>query len=174
MPLKRHPALQDLSRDHHAFLIEARNVRWLLEGDERAESLPITIERLLVFWHEHGEAHLREEETVLFPFCEEHVPELCKTLELERHLTNDHAWLRSKVAELADVPQLENSTPLLRTLSKFIEAHVRHEEREIFEQIQAALTAEQLEDLHARSIAFRTEHRPEGSIGPAQPNTGER
>lgn len=166
MPLRRHPALQDLSRDHHLFLVEARNVRWLLDGHERAGTLQNTIEGLLAFWRTHGQPHLREEDEVLFPYCQQYAPKLCEVLELERHFANDHAWLRAKIAELEAVPQLENTTPLLRNMSQFIEAHIRHEERVVFEQIQIALSDEHLHKLHLQSLAFRAEHRTQSDAGP--------
>jgi hemerythrin-like domain-containing protein len=162
--LKRHPALQDLSRDHHLFLLQVRHIRWLVESHERAASLQTVIDGLLTFWEEHGQAHLQEEETVLFPFVRDQTPDNAALL---RRLEVDHNWLRDKFEELADLPRLENAVPLLRSMGEYIERHVRHEEREVFQQIQAQLTAEQLADLAEKSLAFRTRHRTPDVIGPA-------
>ena len=164
--LKRHPALQDLSRDHHLFLLQVRHIRWLISGHERAASLETVIDDLLTFWNEHGQAHLEEEEIVLFPFVRDHStdPDSAGML---RRLEIDHNWLRDKFEELTDLPRLENAVPLLRSMGEYIERHVRHEEREVFQQIQAQLSDEQLTALADQSLAFRTEHRTPDAIGPA-------
>lgn len=166
MSLKRHPALQDLSRDHHLFLLQARNIKWLVEGHERAEPLQAVVEALLQFWETHGEPHLREEETVLFPLYLHYAPHAQKSI---TRLERDHQWLREKVEELSAMPRYENCDPILRSLGQYIEGHVRQEEQVVFEAIQAAFDDATLQALAAQSLAFRQQHRTPDSIGPAKP-----
>jgi hemerythrin-like domain-containing protein len=164
MPLKRHFALQDLSRDHHLFLVEARNIRWLLDGDKRATTTQNLVENLLKFWQEHGNLHLLEEEEVTYPFYLQHAPLAKKDID---SLRTDHAWIRDKFEELTDMPRFENCSPLLKSLGEYIVSHVRHEERGIYEQIQNTLDESALQELAAKSQSFRISHRGEAAIGPA-------
>lgn len=162
MPLKRHPALQDLSRDHHHFLLQARNIKWLVEGHDRAGSLKEVVDALLEFWDTHGEHHLREEETLLYPLYLQHAPTAKKSID---RLERDHEWLRDKVAEIRDMPHYENCDPLLRSMWQYIEGHVRHEERVVYEDIQKTLDEATLQDFANQSVAYRREHRPDDAIG---------
>jgi hypothetical protein len=43
VPMLRHPALQDLSRDHQLFLLNCRHIRWLADGDHRARPFDETL-----------------------------------------------------------------------------------------------------------------------------------
>ena len=60
--MKRHRALQPLSRDHHIALVAAQRLRRAAEGDATTAR-----EAFLEFWHEHGADHFRIEEEVLLP-----------------------------------------------------------------------------------------------------------
>ena len=172
MPLKRHPALQNLSHDHHLFLVEVRNIRWLIEGDERSTNTDDLVERLLKFWQEQGELHLREEEEVIYPFYQQQAPLAKKEIAA---LQTDHLWLRDKFEELADLPRYENCSPLLKSLGAYIVSHIRQEEQGIYEQIQEALDEAALQELSEKSAAFRLEHRGEAAVSTEEvelPDTG--
>jgi mannose-6-phosphate isomerase-like protein (cupin superfamily) len=116
--VKRHPALVHLSHDHHHTLVWARRLQQG-ETDGFAE-----------FRAAHVERHFREEEERVFPllaeFCAE-PPEL-----LARALV-DHARIR------AAEPGPE--------LGALLEAHVRLEERELFELLQEVVPSERLDAL---------------------------
>ncbi len=165
MPLKRHIALQDLSRDHHQFLLEAQHIRRFLEDDEEAKSLEEVIESLLIFWEADGEPHIREEESILYPAYLEAAPLRKRDIDA---LYTDHNWLREKLQELSDLPRFENSRPLLGSISDYIVNHVRHEERVIYEAIQTTLSEDQLKSLAEKSLAFRKQYRKPEAIGRAQ------
>lgn len=161
MPLKRHSALQNLSRDHQLFLLEARSMRWIANKDPRAPELSSYIENFLIFWDYHGNPHIEEEETVLFPFCYSDP----NALELMQ-LRIDHRLLRNRAQEIRQNP--DSVTPsLLRELAEQITEHVRHEERVVFEEIQQRLDEDQLAELGRQSLAFRKEHRPPDAWGPS-------
>ena len=160
MPLKRHPALQDLSRDHQLFLIEARTMRWLADDDPRAPELKTFLETFRVFWEYHGNPHIEEEELVLYPFCFEDQNDLDVI-----QLRIDHRWLRDRVEAIQQNPQ-NVTLAALRELAEHITKHVRFEERVIFERIQENLSEEQLSELATRSLSFRQDNRPEDAIGP--------
>jgi hemerythrin-like domain-containing protein len=158
MPLTRHAALEKLSDDHQQFLEAAQKIRWLIDGDSRVASAEDLVESLLQFWRTSGELHLREEEEVTYAFYVERVPLAKKAIAA---LKTDHLWLRDKFQELAQMPRFENTTPLLRSLGHYIVSHIRYEEQVIYEQIQAALDAAALDELAAKSAAFRKEQRGE-------------
>jgi hypothetical protein len=160
MPLKRHPVLQDLSRDHQLFLLEARTMRWIADEDPRAPKLSAYIDTFLIFWKYHGAPHIAEEETILFPFSFSD-PNAVEVMQLR----TDHRWLHDQ-AKLIQQERSKVTPAMLRELAEHITKHVRHEEREIFEHIQQQLDDAQLAELGQKLLAFRKEHRPPDTIGP--------
>ncbi|AXT47540.1 MULTISPECIES: hemerythrin domain-containing protein [Chromobacterium] len=128
--MKRHPALQELSREHHHALKMARQARLAAEsGDpERQAQLAAALRA----WSADAlERHFAEEETAL-------LPRLAQTehAALAARALDEHRRLRELIAELA--------TPQAAALARFaqlMEAHVRFEERELFERFQACLPA---------------------------------
>ncbi len=158
MPLKRHPALQDLSRDHQRFLMEARAMMWIAIADPRAESLEEFLERFTIFWEDHGHLHLVEEETVLLPACFDWDDD-----DYQR-LLNEHQWLYQQVENIFEGESIDPA--VLGEVADGIIEHVRFEERSVFERIQAQFNDAQLYELGEALLAFRREHRPPDAIGP--------
>lgn len=115
--MQRHPALVHLSHDHHETLVRARRLR---RGEE------VDVEEL----RRGLERHFREEEERVFPllaeFCAEPPPVLARAL-------LDHQRIRAA----APGPEL----------GELLEAHVRLEERELFELLQQVVPAERLDAL---------------------------
>jgi hemerythrin-like domain-containing protein len=141
--MKRHRALQPLSRDHHVALVAAQRLRRAAEGDATAAR-----EAFLAFWHEHGADHFRVEEEVLLPVAAGWIdPEAdC----IVRMLV-DHIRIRAAAQRLEHEagPTLDE----LHHLGSALERHVRLEEREVFPLIEAAmpeLEAERLVELVMR------------------------
>jgi hypothetical protein len=155
--MKRHAALQDLSRDHQLLLMQARHIRWLEEGHPRADSFDAVLAGLLTFWQSDGELHLREEEAVLMPALNA----------LPQHMQRfyeEHAALRHAIVQL----QTQHDAPTLFAFGRLLHDHVRWEERDLFEQAQANLSEAQLLDAGRRSLEYRTHHcRPIGPFGGA-------
>ena len=133
--MKRHPALQPLSRDHHVALVVAQKLRRADAGDAGSAR-----EAFLAFWREHGAHHFRVEEDVLLPAFAAHadpdVPCVVRML-------LDHARIRAQAARLGPDAPVE----ALRALGTALEQHVRLEEREVFPLIEEALPAEAAEAL---------------------------
>jgi hemerythrin-like domain-containing protein len=172
MPVSRHAALEKLSQDHFQYLTAAQNIRWLLDGDERATTADDVVEKLLTFWQKMGELHLREEEEIIYPFYLKHAPLAKKEIDA---LKTDHLWLRDKFEELAHMPRFENTTPLLRSLGEYMVSHIRQEEQGIYQKIQQELDEVALLELAEKSAAFRHEHRGEEPVSaekPKLPTTG--
>ena len=137
--MKRHRALQPLSRDHHVALVAAQRLR-RAEGGTAAEAR----DAFLVFWREHGAHHFRVEEEVLLPAFAAHAD---PDAECVARMLIDHARIRAAAAGLEG--DAEPPVATLHELGTMLERHVRLEEREVFPLIEAALppaAAERLVD----------------------------
>ncbi|MBI3093717.1 MAG: hemerythrin domain-containing protein [Rhodocyclales bacterium] len=126
--MKRHPQLQDLSREHHGALKLARAARQTAEAGA-ADKLATIAERVVRLFAAELDPHFRvEEQGLLLTLTQagEHA--------LVRRTLDEHAELRRLVAAL--------SAPDAATLLRFADllaAHVRFEERELFETAQGHL-----------------------------------
>jgi iron-sulfur cluster repair protein YtfE (RIC family) len=133
--MKRHPALQPLSRDHHHFLMWCRNVRWYTEASPRAPD----VETLLAEIRGQApyiESHFETEESKLFPFCEVQLGELVLP-HLTRLRTEHEAWRKGLAPALAEAAT--NIAPLT-DLARLLHDHIRYEERVFFPLLQARFT----------------------------------
>jgi iron-sulfur cluster repair protein YtfE (RIC family) len=146
-PLKRHVALQPLSREHHEALILAQ----LLKSDvPDYKGLPTTVEGQVDYtlkkYEWALEPHFRKEEEVLIPkvlgFSKE-LDELCVTIEEE------HRAIREAVGDLQHAG-LGEAAALLDALGRLLEAHVRREERTWFALIQETVPEEVLREFKLR------------------------
>lgn len=161
--MKRDEALADFSRDHLPALRQAKYLREA--GTEEGEYTPReAAEGFLAFWEDHAALHFIEEEVVILPILSRLGP-VTGDENIERML-DDHAWIRDKVTELRSaLRDDEDLEERVGAIGNRLKQHAEMEEQTIFEDLQERLTDEQLEDLHARSVQFREEHRPD-DIGP--------
>jgi hypothetical protein len=127
--MKRHAALQPLSRDHHVALSVALRLR-RATGDDA----PAAREAFLAFWRDHGAGHFRVEEEVLLPAFADHrdPDEACVV-----RMLVDHVRIRAAARRLDG--ETEPSLASLHDLGVALERHVRLEEREVFPLIEAAM-----------------------------------
>jgi hypothetical protein len=143
--MRRHPALHDLSRDHHVLLLHARRLR----GEDARVAPEVARERFLRFapilLH-----HVAEEEAAIAPRLE---PGLRQRMLLE------HGRLRGLVARLDADPAAAGE------LGRLLRDHVRFEEREAFPDLEARLAPADWERLRAEALRLRTAARPD-SVGP--------
>lgn len=123
--MKRHPALLALSREHHAALKLARHARLAA-----ASAQPATIDSLarqaIRQFADELEPHFRAEESDVLPVLQ-HAGEAA----LVARTLAEHRALR----ELAGRLQSPDAATLLR-FAELLLAHVRFEERELFESAQ--------------------------------------
>jgi hemerythrin-like domain-containing protein len=146
--LKRDPALQPLSRDHHQALVEALRLR------EAAAAVPTTrldaARAFLAFASTELAGHFADEEQVLPGPARRADPEGWDRLEQE------HAGLRALVEGLrAACAAGEVSPALLADTGELLRDHVRFEERALFERLQERLTAGELQALGEALLAAR-------------------
>jgi hemerythrin-like domain-containing protein len=135
--MKRHRALQPLSRDHHVALVAAQRLRRATETDAAAAR-----DAFIEFWRDHGALHFRVEEEVLLPaFAAYGDPEEACVV----RMLVDHVRIREQAQRLER--EGAPSVATLRSLGTALERHVRLEEREVFGLIEAALPPEAAEAL---------------------------
>lgn len=135
-PIKRHIALQPLSRQHHFGLLFS----WKLRKGFHKE---VSLERMTKFadWFYENEIkpHFKDEEKYLFPILDE-------DNELIQRAMKEHRRIRRLFKDTKDP---EKS---LHRLEEELDAHIRFEERILFNEIQQVATPEQLakiEEIHS-------------------------
>ena len=138
-PIKRHPALQPLSRDHHFGLL----VCWKIRKGLTAQIDPARIKAYVDwFWDSYLSDHFEEEEKYVFPL-------LGDGNKLAQQALQEHRSIRG----LLD--KKEGMEEVLHSLEETLNAHIRFEERELFNAVQEVATAKQLDEiekLHHASI----------------------
>lgn len=129
-PLKRHPALVPLSREHHKGLILAQ----LLKSDvPDYKGLPTDIPGKVAYakteYEQRLEAHFEREEGWLVPISLQAGGILA---EMAQRIIEEHRAIRSAIANLHEASAPET----LDALGRQLEQHIRFEEREWFRALQ--------------------------------------
>ena len=164
--MKRHAALVPLSRDHHRGLVMARRLTtgqpanprddWPADRGRQAA-------RLVRFFETDLRPHFAAEEAHVFPAAARALPDGDRRT---RALVAEHETMRAMIRELADAPA-SRLDALLTAFGELLRAHIRAEEHELFQQMQAACDPETLETLGTR-IAGRgatCDSRPAAGTG---------
>jgi hypothetical protein len=119
-PLKRHPTLQPLSREHYAGLVLVRRLREAARSDEPARHTAAGL--LTQAWTTELQAHFADEELLVGPWISDH----------DRvRLIEEHRALERRVEMVREIPQAPASAWLEETAT-MLESHIRWEERELF------------------------------------------
>lgn len=128
-PIKRHQALIPLSRQHHFGLLFSWKLR-------KGFSKNIAIERMgeyAKWFYEHEiKPHFKDEEKYLFPILE-------ADNELIERALKEHRRIRRLFNDT------KNPERSLHQLEEELDAHIRFEERILFNEIQKVATVQQLE-----------------------------
>jgi len=137
--MKRHPALQILSHDHHQGLILAQQLK---KGAPQYKGMPSTLEGkkdyTLSFYKSDLVKHFSDEEKILFPAL---INKSDKVDRLISEIISEHRKIKSLINELEKTDQLEN---VLDELGWLLEKHIRKEERELFVEIEKSISEEEL------------------------------
>ncbi|HLT34547.1 MAG TPA: hemerythrin domain-containing protein [Aquaticitalea sp.] len=127
-PLKRHKALQPLSRDHHYGLL----LSWKIRSGFNKK---VEVERIKAyadwFFKNHLIPHFELEERYVFPVLD-------KKNELVKRAMADHRRLKRLFNTEDDVQKS------LHKIEEELEQHIRFEERVLFPEIQKVASEEQL------------------------------
>ncbi len=125
-PLKRHPTLQPLSREHFGGLVLVRRLREAADADEPARQA--TVGLLREAWEGELKGHFADEESLLGPHLKD--SDMARLIEehraLERHI------------KMADSAGCAPSAEWLRETATMLEEHIRWEERELFPAAERA------------------------------------
>lgn len=146
--MKRHPAFQDLSRDHLVANTRALHLIRAVQGHPRAPPFEQAIYNFEGLWtHEGLSIHFSEEETDLLPILK------ARHADLAERLLREHGVLRAGFeAVVRKAADREAAKQTAQTLM----AHARWEEEVVFEWLQSNLTETELKELLAKSKSFRT------------------
>lgn len=128
-PIKRHETLKPLSRDHHHGLL----LSWKLRTGLQKHVDPARMMAYCQIFHaEHLVPHFNLEEEAVFPI-----------------LGEEHELVKRALAEHRRLTRLftgtEDPAILISQIEEELEAHIRFEERVLFNAIQMAATEEELE-----------------------------
>lgn len=139
--MKRHPALVVLSEDHHHELVQARRLLAAANAGPE-ERLLVASAYVELFFTETVEHFRREEETVFPLYARQPAANAALLERILREHMELHGLARALRSEAAagDV-----SGETLAELGSLLRAHVRLEERELFEDLQRVVPAAELD-----------------------------
>ena len=147
--MKRHPSLVPLSRDHHHGLVMAKRLILGRSANPRADwpaDRAQQAARLIEFFETELGPHFEVEESHVFPAAARDLEEGASRT---RALVAEHEAMRAIVRDLVAEPSVRLEERLI-AFGELLEAHIRTEERILFEQMQAACDPAVLESLGAR------------------------
>ena len=163
--MPRHSALIPLSHDHHHILVLALRLKKRGPATLRdvwPTSVAEQVKNVLYIAEHDIRPHFRIEEELLFPAIVEGASQQ-RHRDLIRDLIEDHRAIEELLGRLISGSEATLGDTLYQ-LGILIEAHVRKEERGIFQYIHECVSPEQLADLQARiheaHSAFRPPHHP--------------
>ena len=135
MPIKRHPSLIPVSREHHFGLLLCWKIR---------EGLRLGIDAKRIkrytdwFFEKYQKAHFDIEEKYIFTILPENHPLIVQAIQEHRY-----------IEMLFGHGQNDSLNDALTALEQAMEAHIRFEERNLFNLIQETATEEQLRLIEA-------------------------
>ncbi|HNS11027.1 MAG TPA: hemerythrin domain-containing protein [Bacteroidia bacterium] len=148
MPLKRHQALINLSRDHYSGLLLASVLK---KDTPDFKNMPVDpsdkAEHVKAKYESELKAHFETEEKVLFPYIKGRSEEINKII---HELIAEHRIIEQGINSLSESSDLVTS---LDNVGKLLESHIRKEERQLFESIQELLTEKELIDLEKKLVS---------------------
>lgn len=144
-PLKRHIALQPLSRQHHFGLLFSWKLR---KGFAKNIDISRLQDYAKWFFKTEIEPHFDDEEKYVFPIME-------PNNELVERALKEHRRIKRLFNDT------ENPEKSLHQLEEELDAHIRFEERILFNEIQKVATQEQLqkiEEIHQEPLVPPSYH----------------
>jgi hemerythrin-like domain-containing protein len=134
--MKRSAALAPLSRDHHPALEAALRL-----SRARTEDLGEAVARFTEFFDDHGRKHFEIEEQVMLPALEGDD----QLQAMGDRMCSEHEQICDAGERLrADSLPAGEALELANELGRLLNDHVRFEERELFELLEARLDPETL------------------------------
>lgn len=137
--LHRHPALVELSRDHHHALVQALALR--RAADPEAPDPGATVDAFFAFVERDLLGHFADEEDVLLPISREVAPQE------SARVASEHREIRALIDALRAAGTANDVRARLLQLGELLHDHVRYEERALFERLQQTLSPQALDSL---------------------------
>ena len=132
-PIKRSKELSPLSREHHDGLLFV----WKLRQGIKNKIAPARLKEFTIFyWQQHIKPHFYQEEQVL----PKYIP---ADNSLLKQMREEHELIREIILSLGNDTSAENFTNLADIINK----HIRFEERQLFQWVEANLSKEQLKEI---------------------------
>ncbi|ELR70550.1 hypothetical protein C900_03531 [Fulvivirga imtechensis AK7] len=148
-PIRRHPSLVALSKDHHFGLLLCWKIR---TGFNRGISPGRMQNYVQYYFSEHLFDHFAWEERMVFTLLDEQDPLIKKALSQHRKLRKLYNQLESKP---------EKCEVSLGLIEELLENHIRFEERELFNHIQEVCSEAALDklgnEINNEHISFKDE-----------------
>ena len=126
--MKRNPALQPLSREHHTALVLAKACEHAAQSGDATMVNQVCRRAILAFANEL-EPHFKIEEQSFLPLLNSPAAHA-----LAQRTIKDHEQLRGLLTGLQ-----QDNAAALGDFGKYLTAHVRFEERELFPVIESLL-----------------------------------
>jgi len=152
--MKRHPALIPLSSDHHQALLLAQLLKKTAPEYKGLPKDPIgKMNYAKELYINELDQHFREEEELVFPYLKNKDKEIN---ELVTEILSEHKILKNSILTLNDNEQLIDE---LDKIGFLLEAHIRKEERVLFEKIPKVLSEEELEIIKQKFDQTRSDEK---------------
>ena len=159
--MKRDPALVPLSHGHHHALVATLRVRRMLARGLDGDGMRRLASEVRQFVYSDLEPHFQAEESLILPTLNSVAPELVARTIAE------HAALRALFPD-----DLRDPAPALARWCDLLPAHIRFEERDLFEVAQLTVPVDELSAIGAALANLTTEPRLPGEpLGPDDHDT---
>src|SRR5688572_10196439 len=122
----RHRALVPLSHDHHLGLMAAQRLK---RGDTAYKKSPSIAASVDELWKNELADHFEQEERYLFTIDVDD-----EVRAMIARAVDEHAQMRELIAMITRSEDVDGNA---RKLGVLLEAHIRSEERELFERLQS-------------------------------------
>lgn len=137
-PIKRHEALKPLSREHHHGLLLCWKIRQGIKMEVEPQRMKNYTEW---FKTQYLYPHFEAEEAFVFPVLEDDDPLVKKALA-------EHRRLRRLFDQDSDVLKA------LSLIEEELDAHIRFEERVVFNEVQRIASSQEFEEIEAKHHAI--------------------
>ena len=138
----RHPALRDLSSDHHQSLVQGHRLQKWPHADLAGRKK--IVNDFIQFWDREAERHFCEEEQALLPFFARWGDLQAEPIQ---RMLREHVLIRRDAQLLKE--NLERPEEFFVEAGKLLEGHVRLEERVVFPLIEESVPENALDTLPA-------------------------
>ena len=137
--MKRHPALQNISREHQHTLSLAQRIIRAVKADD-IDAMNGLKSQVSAYYEEELKSHFEKEEGTFFHIVSQYYPEL-------QALANTYLEEHKQLSELAMQMDEASSSEQLEAFALLLKSHTRNEERELFPLLESRFTESQFQQV---------------------------